>query len=122
MHTPPDQGPPHLTRSRKARRRPARATKLTRTDEGASRVLRDPPVVAALAPYLSVAKASETAGIGRSKLYVLLGEGQILAKKLGSKTLIDTASLLGYLVGLPAARIAPSRKRTASMVSETAGA
>lgn len=41
---------------------------------------------------ISVNEALVRYGIGRTKLYELLGNGSLKAKKLGAKTLIDVAS------------------------------
>jgi hypothetical protein len=56
-----------------------------------------------------VKEACAIGGFGRSKLYEVVGLGLVRAVKLGSKTLIDTASLLAYLQTLPAARIKPMK-------------
>jgi excisionase family DNA binding protein len=76
---------------------------------------RAPPVVAPLPPYVPVKQACVVGGFGRSTLYNVVGKGLVRAVKLGTKTLIDTASLLKYLETLPAAQIRPAKpakKRT----------
>ena len=59
---------------------------------------------------MTIKKAYETAGISRSKLYEIIGGGFVRAVKIGTKTLIDTGSLLSYLENLPAAQIKPPSK------------
>jgi excisionase family DNA binding protein len=79
--------------------------------EGRGARPRGPPVqVVQLPPYLTIKKAYETAGISRSKLYEIVGDGLVRAVKIGTKTLIDTGSLLSYLENLPAAQIKPPSK------------
>jgi len=79
--------------------------------EGRQARPRGPPAqVAQLPPYLTIKKAYETAGISRSKLYEIIGGGFVRAVKIGTKTLIDTGSLLSYLENLPAAQIKPPSK------------
>jgi excisionase family DNA binding protein len=56
-----------------------------------------------------VKQACVVGGFGRSTLYDIVGQGLVRAVKLGSKTLIDTASLLAYLAGLPKAKIRPAK-------------
>jgi hypothetical protein len=68
-----------------------------------------PAQIAQLPPYLTIKKAYETAGISRSKLYEVLGGGLVRAVKIGTKTLIDTGSLLSYLENLPTAQIRPQK-------------
>jgi excisionase family DNA binding protein len=70
---------------------------------------------------LTIKKACETAGISRSKLYEILGDGLVRAVKIGTKTLIDTGSLLSYLESLPVAQIKPpsNTKPTATPGAET---
>jgi hypothetical protein len=54
------------------------------------------------------ARAFAEIGVGPSKGYELLGEGELEAVKVGKCLLIKTASVLAYIRRLPAARIAPS--------------
>ena len=60
-----------------------------------------------LPPVLRVKEACEVAGIGRSTLYKLIGSGRVRAIKLGSRTLVDSATLLACLASLPPAPIKP---------------
>lgn len=50
---------------------------------------------------MSVPAALDRYGIGRTKLYALIGVGAIRAVKLGSKTLIDVASAAAFFDSLP---------------------
>jgi excisionase family DNA binding protein len=58
---------------------------------------------------ISVGKALERYGLGRTKFYELIGSGAIRAVKLGSKTLIDVAQADAYFDSLPRAG-GPSRR------------
>jgi hypothetical protein len=40
-------------------------------------------------------------GVSRSRLYLLAAEGRIRMVKCGSRTLVDAASVRGYLATLP---------------------
>jgi hypothetical protein len=55
--------------------------------------------------------AKRISGSSNSKLYQLIGSGQIKAKKLGRRLLIDLGSLYTFLESLPDAKIAPPRPR-----------
>ena len=57
---------------------------------------------------MSVPTALDRYGIGRTKLYALIGVGEIRAVKLGSKTLIDVASADAFFDSLP--ELAGSKK------------
>ncbi|MFZ4122936.1 MAG: hypothetical protein ACOYKM_14915 [Caulobacterales bacterium] len=57
---------------------------------------------------MSVPTALDRYGIGRTKLYALIGVGAIRAVKLGSKTLIDVASADAFFDSLP--ELAGSKK------------
>jgi excisionase family DNA binding protein len=48
-------------------------------------------------------------GIGRSKTYELINSGEIIAKKIGVKTVIDRASAEEWYAGLPTLRPASMR-------------
>jgi excisionase family DNA binding protein len=105
---PPDQTSPFETRAGAC---PAVATSSVpkRSPHGEAGSARAPPIVAPLPPFVPVKEACVVGGFGRSKLYEVLGAGRVRAVKLGSKTLIDTASLLTYLDSLPAAQIRPAK-------------
>jgi len=103
---PPDQVSPFETRapSRRVKSRPT-SPKESIYGPGSAR---GPPVGATeRPPYVAVKQACALGGFGRSKLYELLGLGLVRAVKLGTKTLIDTSTLLAYLESLPAAQIRP---------------
>jgi len=51
---------------------------------------------------ISVNDAMKRYGIGRTKLYELLGDGSLKAWKLGAKTLIDLDAADTYFARLPA--------------------
>jgi len=55
---------------------------------------------------LTIENATEQSGLSRSRLYVLIGEGKIEARKAGKRTLILGESLRRYIESLPAASIA----------------
>ena len=54
---------------------------------------------------MSVADACKTVGIGRTRLYSLIGEGRITAVRCGGKTLILADSLRTFVTSLPPASI-----------------
>jgi excisionase family DNA binding protein len=53
------------------------------------------------AEHLTIAEATQCAGIGRTKLYELLQTGQIGAVKLGRRTFVKADSLRTFLAKLP---------------------
>lgn len=53
----------------------------------------------------SIKDACAASGIGRTVLYRLLAAGDIVAVKLGQKTLVKADSLRSYVAGLPRAEI-----------------
>jgi hypothetical protein len=63
---------------------------------------------------LSIRDAVRVAGIGRTKIYELVGKGLVRAVKCGSKTLVVAQSLRGYLDSLPSVPI----KRTGIKASK----
>jgi excisionase family DNA binding protein len=50
---------------------------------------------------LTVENFTKEYGIGRTKLYELLAEGKITARKLGKRTLIDRAEADSWFHSLP---------------------
>ena len=62
-----------------------------------------PPTVAPIS--VSVAQASVLTGLSRSRIYELLGSGQLRAVKNGARTVILFDSLRKFVIGLPAAEI-----------------
>jgi hypothetical protein len=69
------------------------------------------PVVVINPLLVPVKQACAIIGRGQSALYELLGRGEIKAKKSDGRTLIVYDSLVAYKDRLPAAQIAPPRKR-----------
>lgn len=66
-----------------------------------------------LPAYATVPEWCRLSGVGRSRTYELLGTGQLRAKKLGARTLIDVAHGLAWLDSLPVAAVRPhGAKRT----------
>ena len=59
---------------------------------------------------LSLEGATEYSGLTRSKLYELMGDRVIEARKSGRRVLIVTDSLRQYLEGLPPVNIRPTAK------------
>ena len=53
--------------------------------------------------FLSVAEACSIMGIGRTKLYALLSEGRVTARKAGTRTLVEASSISAWAGSLPAA-------------------
>ena len=53
----------------------------------------------------SIRGACRALGCGRSKLYQMIGIGQIKAKKMGTKTVIPHSELVHLVDSLPAADI-----------------
>jgi hypothetical protein len=105
-----------------ARRAVATGPAPKRSPHGEPGSARAPPIVASLPPFVPVKAACVVGGFGRSKLYEVVGAGHVRAIKLGSKTLIDTASLLTYLEGLPAAQIRPAKPKCTARAAGKADA
>ena len=55
---------------------------------------------------LSIAESCRVSGIGRTKIYEAIGAGELIAKKVGSRTIILTRHLAAYLDNLPVADFA----------------
>lgn len=54
------------------------------------------------APLLvSIQAAQQAIGASRSKVYLLIGDGTLDARKAGRRTLVTWASLQAYAAGLP---------------------
>jgi hypothetical protein len=85
----------------------ARARALPRR-RGRPRKVNYVPTPATPPIYLRLREAKQWYGISVSRLYRLAGRGQITLKKLGSSTIVETASLSAYMAGLPTARIRSS--------------
>lgn len=69
---------------------------------------------AALVPaFASLSDWCRLSGMGRTVTYEALGRGDLRARKIGSRTLIDVAHGLGWMNALPPAAIRPhGGKRT----------
>lgn len=52
---------------------------------------------------LSIAEACSVAGIGRTKIYQAISDGNLKARKCGKRTLILRQNLLEFLASLPSA-------------------
>ena len=50
---------------------------------------------------LTLAEASIVSGIGRTKLYEAIADGQLTARKYGSRTIVLKSDLLRFLMSLP---------------------
>jgi hypothetical protein len=50
---------------------------------------------------LTLAEASIVSGIGRTKLYAAIADGQLTARKYGSRTIVLRGELLRFLKSLP---------------------
>lgn len=61
----------------------------------------------------TVPDACRTSGVGTTKLYELIGQGVLDARKAGRRTLITADSLRAYLSTLPPATIRAPRRRAA---------
>jgi excisionase family DNA binding protein len=54
---------------------------------------------------LSVVEAAEVSGIGRTKIFGLIAEGSLKARKVGHKTIILRSELMAFLENLPRADV-----------------
>ena len=54
--------------------------------------------------------AVKVSGLARSRIYELMGKGELVARKAGRRTLIMGDSLRAYLENLPSAVIAPPKR------------
>lgn len=53
---------------------------------------------------LSIADACTVAGIGRTKIYQAIADGELVARKYGKRTLILRTDLQAFLASLPTVR------------------
>ncbi len=51
--------------------------------------------------HLTIPQACQRAGCGRSSLYLALGRGDVTARKLGTRVLVEVASLDAWVSHLP---------------------
>jgi hypothetical protein len=56
-----------------------------------------------VASLLSISDATRLARISRAQLYVEIGAGRLVAKKVGRRTLIDATSFEKWIAALPTA-------------------
>lgn len=64
-----------------------------------------------LPAFASIADACKLTGISRSRIYELLADGQVKARKMGVRTLIDVGSIVAYVNTLPEPDIRPRAPR-----------
>jgi hypothetical protein len=65
--------------------------------------------IADSARYGTIEDVERTRRVSRASLYKLIGASKVIARKLGTRTLIDLESLDAYLASLPDAKVASSR-------------
>jgi excisionase family DNA binding protein len=65
--------------------------------------MNDFPTIQTLA--YGISDACRVLGIGRTRLYALIGQGKIEARACGGRTLIPADSLRAFLASLPVAAI-----------------
>ena len=53
--------------------------------------------------FFTIEAARDYSGLSRSKIYIELGAGRLVARKAGKRTLISRRSLDGLMAALPAA-------------------
>ncbi|HQT63437.1 MAG: hypothetical protein B7Z75_10820 [Acidocella sp. 20-57-95] len=59
---------------------------------------------------LTIEDTVKTSGLARSRIYELMGTGELIARKAGRRTLIMADSLRAYLENLPQAVIAAPKR------------
>lgn len=59
---------------------------------------------------LTIEDAVKVSGLARSRIYELMGKGELVARKAGRRTLIMGDSLRAYLENLPCAVISPAKR------------
>lgn len=57
---------------------------------------------------LSIHEAARISGISRSRIYTLIGDGKIDARKIGRRTVVLTESVKRYIDSLPRTEISKS--------------
>ena len=60
---------------------------------------------------VSIPQGCQMIGRGVATMYELIGAGRVRAVKDGARTLLEVESLREYARSLPAAKVAPPRKR-----------
>lgn len=56
---------------------------------------------------VSIPRAGEITGLGRTKIYGLIGDGALTARKCGRRVLVEMASIRAFVASMPAASIRP---------------
>ena len=73
------------------------------------------PTASNIAPEMvPLPRAPAVFGLSRSCFYRLAGEGRIRLVKIGTRTLVDAASVRAFLAALPPATIRPERTKAAA--------
>ena len=57
---------------------------------------------------LSIKDAAQISGISRARIYILIGEGKIDARKIGRRTLVLAESMQRFIDALPRTEIGKS--------------
>jgi hypothetical protein len=65
-----------------------------------------------IAALNSIADTKRHIGLGHTKVYELIGQGILDARKAGKKTLITGESIRAYIASLPPAEICPHARIT----------
>ncbi len=73
-----------------------------------SRASRTPASPSTVPAYMAPGDAARHVGVSRSSLYLLMREGCVAYRQLGSRRLVDTASLVAFVDGLPGQAAAPA--------------
>ncbi len=58
-----------------------------------------------LPAYVPMPQATSVFGVSRSAVYRAASQGHVVLKKMGKSSLIETASMMAYLSGLPNATL-----------------
>ena len=69
-----------------------------------------------IAALNSITDTKRQIGLGHTKVYELIGQGVLDARKAGKKTLITGESIRAYIAGLPPAHICPHPRTTSDPV------
>lgn len=70
---------------------------------------------------ISIPNTTRVAGFSRSTTYRLIASGQLRARKLGTKTMIEADSLRAYLAALPTVELAGDYSRETSRLAARVG-
>jgi excisionase family DNA binding protein len=69
-------------------------------------LLREKPVPAAMSPK----DAAHFLGVGLNSIYEMIAAGELAARKLGTRTLVETDSIRKRLASLPRAKLTTQRR------------